>query len=895
MTTNAFLNAFPGDPEHNNLAAQLGESLPPAMIDGSPSPSDSPNAAPSPRTPRQSNHPRSRNLVQEPDQPNEQLFMQVVEVEDALEDSITMGTFSTVNLQDLNRKSKKEKVKSALFHLNNFLKIYMEELKECYVPANQLKLGAEPSAEDHTIKTPEWFSEMIGHFFYYLAYDAYSWGQTEKGRIAYESATGYASAVKWFFQNEFRNNQISIPVFENHQWRLLRAKLWGIHSEHVRKSGGTLSNPHLASREKDRKALAIGCLWSNCPELAEFWHLNSTMMHFSGRGSEVALIRTRHLDTIEVSEMHFYYEILQCQVKRHKNGQEQIISLYPHRDCFEEDWYFSLGYKIVMCEDAGEFICPNFAAKACQCNEDLSDSKVSAHWVHVWKKLIPMAQAIYKDLNTKLTSHHGKKGSNQKMAESGVASGLPQIFRSGWEVKGVHSLFDYVVGTQVMSQTAGKAVCNWTTKIGDSVFGGMPPTLKDVTCEKEKLYLFSEMIFLHDRDRHWKESVRHLIVAALLRHYDDVLEKLRERPDINTVYGENLMGHAFVYKIRQYLQDLQVSDATFNMWKKQIREGFLVRNMPAIPYEQFPYQLGELPSRGILLDPRCFLNHQNTLVSCFQSLQGYYDGLKQISAQNAAAIESMERRLGNMEHTLFEFMELLSKQYSQQLQYLHAIYNNNCYSKTTSGVIESQTTSGLKSSIPIPSLDSSPKPIPKMNTPTTTMRYSFVANNFKDKMRVSDYFFRFFRDECWIIYEQEKQSECWVEMSQKERDSWKGKFQRHKDLVGFMLRNVNDCPLRKPITDTELGLQQRQDWERDLELLSKEAEAKTKLLLVNNNDLHEDDSLTMSKIFKSSTFKDAKNRFSAFTPALPANTPTDLMDLFRPSNLGGRKRQRQEL
>lgn len=84
----------------------------------------------------------------------------------------------------------------------------------------------------------------------------------------------------------------------------------------------------------------------------------------------------------------------------------------------------------------------------------------------------------------------------------------------------------------------------------------------------------------------------------------------------------------------------------------------------------------------------------------------------------------------------------------------------------------------------------------------------------------------------------------------------------------------------------------RQDWERDLELVSREAEAQTKHLLVMNKDLVEDDTLTMSKIFKSSTFKDAKNRFADFNPPLPSDIPRDLEDLFRPSNLGGRKRQK---
>ena len=54
------------------------------------------------------------------------------------------------------------------------------------------------------------------------------------------------------------------------------------------------------------------------------------------------------------------------------------------------------------------------------------------------------------------------------MAETPGVSGLAQIFRTGWEVQGFHSMFDYIVGSTVMQHQAEKAMSGWAAKVGDS-------------------------------------------------------------------------------------------------------------------------------------------------------------------------------------------------------------------------------------------------------------------------------------------------------------------------------------------------------------------------------------------------------------------------------------------
>jgi hypothetical protein len=89
------------------------------------------------------------------------------------------------------------------------------------------------------------------------------------------------------------------------------------------------------------------------------------------------------------------------------------------------------------------------------------------------QRLMKKFYALAELINNKLLSHHGKKGSNQKMGESSIA-GLAQIFRSGWAVCGTLTIFDYVTGSERMSQQAGKVVSNWHSKAGDTILGGQP-------------------------------------------------------------------------------------------------------------------------------------------------------------------------------------------------------------------------------------------------------------------------------------------------------------------------------------------------------------------------------------------------------------------------------------
>ena len=94
-------------------------------------------------------------------------------------------------------------------------------------------------------------------------------------------------------------------------------------------------------------------------------------------------------------------------------------------------------------------------------NEGKMVSKVSSKWQEIFKEFFLLcfyyvsehsdAASVgpMMDLNPNLTSHCGKKYAAQFMGETTCLSPLATVFRCGWEMRNVHTLFDYLVSSAV--------------------------------------------------------------------------------------------------------------------------------------------------------------------------------------------------------------------------------------------------------------------------------------------------------------------------------------------------------------------------------------------------------------------------------------------------------------
>jgi hypothetical protein len=107
----------------------------------------------------------------------------------------------------------------------------------------------------------KWWDSMIRNFSNYLGTTAYKYGDQDRGRISYKTATGYASSIKAYYIDKFRTCGPELNVFGPTKWRQLRNKLLAQFKEDTKTSGKALVNSHTASEDTDRNAIAIGCYW----------------------------------------------------------------------------------------------------------------------------------------------------------------------------------------------------------------------------------------------------------------------------------------------------------------------------------------------------------------------------------------------------------------------------------------------------------------------------------------------------------------------------------------------------------------------------------------------------------------------------------------------------------
>ena len=448
----------------------------------------------------------------------------------------------------------------------------------------------------------QWYSEMLEGFQHYLAHKAHKFKQSHRPLISHNAASNYLSDVKmWILRQNTHITSGDIPILDPARWKSSRQNMLCHIVVRCRNDGSRVSNGHLPATQQDRKAMALACVWLGTKEGAEFFHLNTSTYHFAGRGSECSLVLKKDTTTRPVSEGNKEYDNLHVFLKRHKTHKEQDMSIFAHKLHWHQCFYFSTIYQILLSQETGEYILPTYAQKANFTTKGRTVSKVASHWTTMQKVMMDVLPTDIA-ISEGLTSHSQKKGANQTMSGLSSVSGLAQIFRSGWQVRGVHSLLEYVVGDQVMQDQAGKALAGWTTQFGNQVIGGEPPNLDDISSEHEKLAEFVNQLFVHD-SQSWTDGVKCILTATLIRHFDAFKDDLALNPK-----GRSF-DHPLVHLVNEKLLCSNVSQETFTKWKKEINDGYRIRNIAALPFSMLD---GQQQSRNGV-DLRSFADSLNNL------------------------------------------------------------------------------------------------------------------------------------------------------------------------------------------------------------------------------------------------------------------------------------------
>ena len=137
---------------------------------------------------------------------------------------------------------------------------------------------------------------LINGWYIYLGKDAKKYCDNNMDRISHHTADNYASGIKSIFFSRCLKEKLDVPaVFNDKNAKKYRTKLLSMYVEDSLKTGRQLSEPHVAATQQDRIASSMCCVWNNSLKAAEFMHLNNSKYMYTGRGSEIALAKHKHV------------------------------------------------------------------------------------------------------------------------------------------------------------------------------------------------------------------------------------------------------------------------------------------------------------------------------------------------------------------------------------------------------------------------------------------------------------------------------------------------------------------------------------------------------------------------------------------------------------------------
>jgi len=235
--------------------------------------------------------------------------------------------------------------------------------------------------------------------------------------LAHQAAAQHASQVKQHLINKF-GLEDRISVFREEQWKVLRKQLLSMHKENCKKAGKKLVNGHEGGSDDDRVATGTACLWLGDARSAQLFALENAKHCAAGRCREISRLEVKDITSKHVDEGGRSLRVLAAKVERDKQGGSQNLPLFPHRDHVQQDVHFAAAHSVLVmgCVDAHLF--EEFAECAERHLQGVSKSSVSQLSNAAFKALSKQFGEIADQVNLNLKSHHGKNGSNQKLAEN---------------------------------------------------------------------------------------------------------------------------------------------------------------------------------------------------------------------------------------------------------------------------------------------------------------------------------------------------------------------------------------------------------------------------------------------------------------------------------------------
>lgn len=246
---------------------------------------------------------------------------------------------------------------------------------------------------------------------------------------------------------------------------------------------------------------------------------------------------------------------------------------------------------------------------------------------------------------------------------------------------------------------------------------------------------------------------------------------------------ERIDQHPFVFKVNEAKRLACIDETTWKSWCKEVQQGFVQRNLPALPIELIPRNNGNFLD-NLRFDPRCFVDHFNALTSAYYSLHSQHliqaREMKDLRHDFAA----MSRRNERMEKQLIE-----------SNKHIERIGNRIEVMTPTKKKLDDEPIEGV---IPF---------------------YSVTISRWRKDLGARDYFSNFFYDQCIEGYEREKASSVWSRLLPSEKVRIKNHHKKMKKFIKIMLFFCTQYPNSRPESVDELV-----KWKQDVARIAYVAE-----------------------------------------------------------------------
>ena len=299
--------------------------------------------------------------------------------------------------------------------------------------------------------------------------------------------------------------------------------------------GIEMNNPRRMISDNHRKGLSKICIWNGNNISATFMAFNASMYTFVARTVESSAIRKSMMIMRSDYNNLQVMPVLGTKITRTKTGLfSKEMRSYPHRENFLLDYHFALAYSLILNQHSTnqtDFVFPEFEA---QINYDMSEAKRGSQTAQLYRRCADRLIQVSKEygdavctdddefneedlhclvsLPPVVRGHANKKSSVNKLAD--VLDIQVFAFRCGWQVRNIHSAFDYIFSTTKKDAKCGKVLAGWLPNSAGEYLGGYPPNVEMIRHKKSDFIKFAEKLFFGDENT--AKDVQVFLVCSLV-------------------------------------------------------------------------------------------------------------------------------------------------------------------------------------------------------------------------------------------------------------------------------------------------------------------------------------------------------------------------------------------